>query len=466
VLILAESAALRATIARFVRAAGHPAELAGSPRRARQLVADGGVGLAIVAPGQFGPGGSELAAELHDGIGRVLLIAEREEEARCYARTIPAASVILAGQIDEQAVIEHVRQAMSGPSAVGKPIPAESRPLRFAGCTLDIDGRTFRDAGGREIALTRTEFSALLAFAGNPGRVLSREQIRRAVGGDELETYDRAVDMLISRLRRKVELDPRTPALVLTVPGSGYKFAGRVERIEEPAVDTVPITKAVRAPLARPGIAERRQLTVLACRIVGLTPLAAELDPEDLQSLLGALREQFIAIIESFGGFVASFLGGNLVGYFGYSEAHEDDAERAIRAGLTLIESTGDQVGGHAGKLQVRAAVATGSAVVGDLAAIANRELAAVGEAPTLAGQLVAGASAGTVLVTARTRELAGGAFFYRRAAAVGGGDGIAPVEAWQVIAAKPFLGRSANRTAGRSPVLPAGGARAKGGQP
>jgi DNA-binding response OmpR family regulator/class 3 adenylate cyclase len=457
VLILAESAALRATMARFVRAAGYPAELADSPRRARQLVADGGVGLAIAAPSQFGPGGAELAAELHHGIGRVLLIAEREEEARCYARTIREASVILARQIEEQAVVAHVRRAMSGPSTVVKAVPAESRLLRFAGCTLDIGGQTFRDAGGREIALTRTEFSALQAFASNPGRVLSREQIRRAVGGDELESYDRAVDMLISRLRRKVEPDPRTPSLVVSVPGSGYKFAARVEQVEDPAVDLVPITKAGRVPAAAPGIVERRQLTVLACGIVGLTPLAAKLDPEDMQSLLVLLRQQFVAVIEKFGGFVASFLAGNLVGYFGYPDAHEDDAERAIRAALALTALAADLVGGDAGKLQVRAAIATGSAVVGDIAAIPNRELAAVGEAPALAGQLMARASAGTVLVTTRTRELAGGALLYGPAVAVGGGDGITPIETWQVIATKPFLGRSEDRTAWPSPVLPDG---------
>jgi DNA-binding response OmpR family regulator len=93
--------------------------------------------------------------------------------------------------------------------------------LAFAGFTLDLAGHVLVDDAGREVPLTRAEFALLLAFADSPGRVLSRDQLRLAVTGEGAEAYDRSIDVMVSRLRRKIERDPKVPRLILTVPGAG-----------------------------------------------------------------------------------------------------------------------------------------------------------------------------------------------------------------------------------------------------
>src|SRR4029077_13750027 len=91
--------------------------------------------------------------------------------------------------------------------------------LKIKDCKLDLSGHTFVDDNGREVHLTRAETALLAAFVANPCRVLSRDQLRHAVFGRGAEPYDRNIDMLIARLRRKIESDPRSPRLILTVPG-------------------------------------------------------------------------------------------------------------------------------------------------------------------------------------------------------------------------------------------------------
>jgi TolB-like protein/Tfp pilus assembly protein PilF len=98
--------------------------------------------------------------------------------------------------------------------------------LRFADLVLDTAGRTLMTAGGREVPLRRGEFNLLLAFLRAPGRVLSRDHLLDWVAGRQSSPFDRSIDMLVSRLRRKIEADPEAPRLILTVPGLGYKFTG------------------------------------------------------------------------------------------------------------------------------------------------------------------------------------------------------------------------------------------------
>src|SRR5262249_9426253 len=109
----------------------------------------------------------------------------------------------------------------------------DERPeaLQFEGFTLDLSGHALTDAQGRDVPLTPNEFAMLVSFARAPGRVLSRDQLRESLGGGrETEAYDRSIDTMVSRLRRKIEDDPKAPRLILTVPGSGYKFAARRPR--------------------------------------------------------------------------------------------------------------------------------------------------------------------------------------------------------------------------------------------
>ena len=111
--------------------------------------------------------------------------------------------------------------------------------------------------------------------------------------------------------------------------------------------------------------AERRQLTVMFCDLVGSTALSARLDPEDLREVIGAYHAAITEVIGRFDGFVAKYMGDGVLAYFGYPQAHEDDAERAVRAGLAVAEATRRLQTSEL--LQVRIGLATGLAVVGDL---------------------------------------------------------------------------------------------------
>jgi class 3 adenylate cyclase len=159
--------------------------------------------------------------------------------------------------------------------------------------------------------------------------------------------------------------------------------------------------------------AERRQLTVMLCDLVGSTALSTKLDPEDLRSVIGAYHKCVAQTVGRFGGFVARYMGDGVLIYFGYPQAHEDDAERAVRGGLALIEAVG-KLGGVE-PLQVRIGVGTGLVVVGDLVGSGEaQERGVVGETPNLAARLQAGATPGTIAIDPTTHHLLGGLFEYR----------------------------------------------------
>jgi DNA-binding winged helix-turn-helix (wHTH) protein len=131
--------------------------------------------------------------------------------------------------LNEQDVLAKVRSALN--AAPSRQTPAGPQLLAFEGYTLDAEGRTCVDAKGQEVTLTRAEFSLLLAFARQPGRVLSRDELTHVVAGRGAENDDRSVDVLISRLRRKIEPDPKAPRIIVTVPGEGYKLSARPQAV-------------------------------------------------------------------------------------------------------------------------------------------------------------------------------------------------------------------------------------------
>jgi TolB-like protein/DNA-binding winged helix-turn-helix (wHTH) protein len=112
---------------------------------------------------------------------------------------------------------------------------ADPVPLSFEGFTLDPTARTLVDAVGEEISLRRSEFELLLAFVNRPGRALTRDYLLEIVAGRQSEAFDRSIDVLVGRLRRKLEREPRQPRLILTVPGIGYRFAGKPHPVSLPA---------------------------------------------------------------------------------------------------------------------------------------------------------------------------------------------------------------------------------------
>jgi len=174
--------------------------------------------------------------------------------------------------------------------------------------------------------------------------------------------------------------------------------------------------------------AERRQLTVMFCDLVGSTPLSARLDPEDLRRIMGSYHRSVAEAVESFGGFVARYMGDGVLVYFGYPQAHEDDAERATRCGLALAERVLQLELGE--KLHARIGIATGLVVVGG--EVVEHDV--VGETPNLAARLQALAEPDAVVIAAATRRLVGHLFEYRDLGAIEVKGIAAPVPAWQVL--------------------------------
>jgi class 3 adenylate cyclase len=163
----------------------------------------------------------------------------------------------------------------------------------------------------------------------------------------------------------------------------------------------------VSVPAARSTDAERRQLTVMFCDLVGSTDISARLDPEDLSDVIGAFQKGCVSAVTGFGGSVAKYMGDGALVYFGYPQAHEDDAERAIRAGLALIDAMAAIRVSFPALPQVRVGIATGVVVVGELIGEgSSQERVAVGETLNLAARIQSVASADSVVVAELTRRL------------------------------------------------------------
>lgn len=193
------------------------------------------------------------------------------------------------------------------------------------------------------------------------------------------------------------------------------------------------------ATVARRPVPERRQLTAMFCDMVGSTALSQQLDPEDLREVIQTYQETAHRVIARYEGYVARYMGDGLLVYFGYPQAHEDAAARAVHAGLEIVEALGQlellPAARGAGHPRVRIGIATGLVVVGDLIGEgASRETAAVGETLNLASRLQTLAEPDEVVVAERTRELAGARFVYADHGlhALKGFD--APLPAWRVL--------------------------------
>lgn len=200
------------------------------------------------------------------------------------------------------------------------------------------------------------------------------------------------------------------------------------------ASTTVPIE-----PVAAPtGEAERRQLTILFCDLVGSTELSQRLDPEELGTIIREFQNKCAQTIQVHEGYVARYMGDGLLAYFGYPVAHEDAVERAIRAGLSLVANM-NEINASTGedfptRLTVRVGIATGPVVVGDLIGdgVAQENIVA-GETPNLAARLQALAVPDTVVIATKTKQLAGNLFEYTDGGTQALKGIAAPVQIWTV---------------------------------
>ncbi len=263
---------------------------------------------------------------------------------------------------------------------------------------------------------------------------------------------------------QRAESAPRSEALSAPASASttfdrSVAPAGKL-RADAHAETRADIAAETRSPFAPPADAERRQLTVMFCDLVGSTALSAKLDAEDLREVITAFQDQCRAAIEHYAGFIARYMGDGMLVYFGYPQAHEDDAERAARAGLDIVRSMAElniEFGRrHEIMLAVRVGVATGPVVVGDIVGKgAAEEAAVVGETPNLAARLQGLAEPNQVVVSVVTHQLLGASF---ECDDLGSHDlkGIAhPVPVWRVVSERDIDSRlAAKRGGGGLPLV------------
>jgi DNA-binding winged helix-turn-helix (wHTH) protein len=354
IMVIGPDAGLRARLARLVSGAGYRPEVAESLAHARRAGL-GGVALAIVA--RDGSDASDAAAveAMTAEVGRVLVVASPDAK-----RPFPSDVVDLS---DEAALLAQIAEALTS-----QPEGDEAELiLEFAGYRLDLAGHSLADPVGRDIPLSHTEFGLLRAFVERAGRVLSRDQLMQVTAGRDAEPYDRSVDVQVSRLRRKIEPDSKRPSLIVTVPGSGYKFAAQVR--EARLTSAPPGPEPSPAPSGPPPrTPERRHITARAAELAPAAGGRLPADPEDLAAVVGAFRGQASAAFARYGGVIGESRGPEIFAYFGYPTAHENDAERAVRAALAiqrgLAQHNVDNAGKDAPKLSARIGLECGLVVV------------------------------------------------------------------------------------------------------
>jgi class 3 adenylate cyclase/DNA-binding response OmpR family regulator len=413
VLIVAQQIELRARIARVLQSVGHSVELAGSRGRALELAAGKKIKAAIIVHSDDLNG---LEQELREQIPRTIMLNHRTDEFRRPKHTFRGADVP-ALEFDEQKLLDQLREPIAPLGGADAETSATPLVLTIEDCRLDLAARVFVDGNGREVPLTRAELTLLAVFTGSPRQVLSRDQLRRAVVGRGAGSDDRSIDMLVARLRRKIEPNPKAPRFIVSVAGVGYKFAVRPQAadhgnalatIELPNQsglgDDTRVTSPGQGVAARHSEPERRHLTVLSCSLVGAAALSANLDLEDFVNTVHSFQGICTSVVTQWGGAIGHFVGDEILALFGYPMSHEDDAERAVHAGLELVARVGELLSPSGEPLQVRSAIATGLVLVGE-----NRT--AIGEAIVVASELRTITPPNSVNVSASTRKLLDSAF-------------------------------------------------------
>jgi DNA-binding response OmpR family regulator len=390
VLLAAAALDVRARFARQLQASGYAVELASDEKRALRLAHNNHYQVAIVAS-DSSPPGLELMRELRDAVPKMIVLAEGSSDIDRLRRSLPAVDEFLLTSSSEGALTARVGELIARTNSTA----CESRPapgmLSIEDCRLDLTGCVFVDAVGREVTLTRAETNFLKELAASPCQVVSRDQLGRAVAGRDPDPFDRSVDMLVARLRRKIEPDRKVPRLLVTVPGVGYKLMAR-PRCAEVGQSGLKLNEP-----------ERRQVTALSCKLVGATGFAVNLDPEDLVEITQNFQDAAAEAITGMGGTIATVAPDEILAFFGYPQAHEDDAERAVNAGLDAVTKIGQLVSPKGELLQVRAAVATG------LAFASPRQT--LGEPSVIAQGICDLATPNSVLTTASTRRLLSATF-------------------------------------------------------
>jgi DNA-binding response OmpR family regulator/TolB-like protein len=224
-LVVARDAGLRMVLAHWLAPAGYGIELAEGARKAREVLASGKLTGCILRVERQDEAFFALAKAVRVLGGGLIAIVDGMADMERLKRLCLDADAYLVQPLDRRDVLAKVTAVMQPAGYDGKADTAER--IAVDGVTLDIAGHSFTVAEGREVKLTQAELVLLAAFLHRPGQVLSRDRLLDAVSGRSFDAFDRSIDNLVARLRRKIERDARKPRLILTVRGVGYKFSSR-----------------------------------------------------------------------------------------------------------------------------------------------------------------------------------------------------------------------------------------------
>ena len=331
----------------------------------------------------------------------------------------------------------------------------------FEDHSLDSERRELRRRNDI-VAVEPQVFDLLQYLIGNRERVVSKDDLLAEIWKGRVVS-ESTLSSRIAALRHAVGDSGEQQRLIRTIARKGFRFVGAVR--EQTALDdSSAINSAVPdhrkdvafAATALPVFPERRQLTIMACSVVGAMTLASRLDPEDLREVMAEYYDCVRDVVERYGGFVAKRTGDGVLVYFGYPRAHEDDAERAVRAGLAATDAIGElRSKTIAEPLQARAGIATGLVVVGEMNGVeASPEHAVMGETPYLAMRLLDASEPGTVAISDTTRQLIGSLFDFRNLGTFEPKGNTEPVGAWQVVRDNAVANRFEALRPGRAPLI------------
>ena len=303
----------------------------------------------------------------------------------------------------------------------------------FEGGALDVARRELR-RGGDVVAVEPQVFDLLLFLLRNRERVVSKDDLLAAVWQRRIVS-ESTLSSRITAVRQAIGDSGSEQRLIRTVARKGLRFVGSVREVDEEHQAIAPPSGAAgieaSSPPGLPPRPERRQLTIMLCELDTAPGPGSRPDPEALRDAAAAFYARVKAIVAEQGGFAAHCARDAVLAYFGYPRAHEDDAERAIRAALRAVRALSTMPR----PLHARVGIDTGLVVVGDsLDDDASSDHAVFGESPGVAASLAASCPRDAVLISAATRGLVGELFECQDVGAVAIAGGPSPLKVWQVL--------------------------------
>jgi len=301
--------------------------------------------------------------------------------------------------------------------------------------------------GTEPVALGKRATVLLRSLVERPGELVSKDALIEAAWSDQI-VEENNLTVQIAALRRVLGTTPDGGRWIETLPRRGYRFVGPV--VAQGAIASPPQTDVARDPAPTPrDEAERRQVTAMSCELIGIAGRADGADLEDQREAVAVFRNWVAEVVHRHNGFIVNHLASTTLVLFGYPAAREDDAERAVRAGLELCTAVNVTI-------QCRVGIATGRVIVGDAAGIGRdwrHEI--IGDTPDLAARLQISAQPGMVAIETTTRRLIGDLFDYRDLNTIETGGGAESIRRWQVVAESAVESRfEALRGSALSPLI------------